>query len=338
MDLSASRLRPVIQAAGGNVASIPYTDARIQYQGRWIDSGTGMWSGWPSAQCIFKVAGVTALNIIAHLTDANTNGRGVVQYSIDNADNDLSQYGLTTQAQIFTGLVVIQIVIPDTGEHTVLIDFAGWYTLQYAGTNRLEIREIQINSSGTLSAWTQGSVNLQTIGDSWTAAYNGWTRLLDRAHFKINSVAVPGFKASDLKPQYKYDYSGHVNTSDPAFAGIVVMFGVNEYLAGVTTATFKTDMLALVDEIRLRQAAPIPIVLVALPDNTNAGKLYSTYKTVLTEITAMRAQTYVCDLSTLSASLANFWLADGTDGHLDYRGKPIVAAYLDGYLKTTIGI
>lgn len=317
--------------------TIPYTDARFLYLGRWNDSGTGKWTGWPSPEICFTVSGVTYIDVLCGVIDANSTDSAALWYVIDNAPNEINTSLGTGVASIFTGTIVLRVPIPDTGTHTVTLKPVGYgYSAGYAGSCQCEFKGLLLAGNGILTAWAQGSVLVQVVGDSWASAYNGWTRLIDRAHFKYDCVAIPGYTLSSIKPLYKYNYSGVVNTSDPTYAAIVLMFGVNEYNASVSTSTYQANMLALIDEIRLRQPTA-KIVMVIEPDNVLAGKLYSQYSSVINTITGLRSNTYACNLSSIQVSVQNYWLADGTGGHLDYRGKPIAAAFVDSYLKATLG-
>lgn len=322
----------------GATRPITYNDSRLQYLGRWNDTGTGKWQGWPSGEICFTVSGVTSIDVLVSVVDANATDSTLLGYVIDNSPSEVILLVPTSAAHIFSGNLVVTVPLPDTGIHNITLKPLGYgYASGYAATCKCIFQGLRLAVTGIVTEWVQGSVPVQFVGDSWAAAYNGWTRLVDRGHFLYDAVAVPGYQMTNIKPQYKYNYSGVVNSSDPNYSAIILMFGVNEYNAGVTTATYQTNMLALIDEIRLRQSSA-KIVMVIEPDNVLASKIYSQYSTVINAIPGLRTNTYVCNLASIQSSLQNYWLADGTGGHLDYRGKPIAAAFIDDYLKTTLGL
>ena len=324
--------RVLLYQPPGTIRQIGYNDAAIQYSGRWIDTGSGKWSGWASSAISITVSGTLFVDVVCSVIDINATDYCAILYTIDNNPSELTGITLTSAAHIFSGSLVGSIPLSDTGSHVVTIQIMGVYASQYATTNKMTLTKLQIDSNGSYLSGYQGTVNLQVVGDSWAAGYNGWTRLLDRNYFKYNCVATPGFQITHMTPQYKYNYSGSINTTDPTFAGIVIMFGVNEYNAGVSTAQFKTNMLALIDEIRLRQPTA-KIIMVRTPSH---GALdYGQYGTVLSEIPALRTNTYYYSTTSLDASLAAHWL---DAGHLNATGKTIIANALSDYLKTPIGL
>ena len=316
----------------GTLIPVAYNDSAIQYAGRWVDTGSGKWSGWASSAISITVSGTLYIDVTCSVVDVNTSDYCAIGYAIDNNPSELTMITLTSAPHIFSGSLVGSIPLSDTGSHVVTIQIMGVYASQYATTNKITLTKLQIDANGNYSPGYTGTVKLQVVGDSWAAGYNGWTRLLDRNYFEYLCTATPGFQITHMTPQYKYDYAGNINTTDPTFAGIVIMFGVNEYNAGVSTAQFKTNMLALIDEIRLRQPTA-KIIMVRTPSH---GALnYGQYGTVQSEIPALRTNTYYYSTTSLDASLATLWL---DAGHLNATGKTIIADALTDYLKTTIGL
>lgn len=334
MLVGCTGIRPPATPNVGETQTIPYSDSRITRLGRWTDTGTGVFSGWSSSQLIFTVRGTNFVNVICDIRDTNSTDYSLIAYSIDNDPANLSSITLSEKDQIISGTKSGTIPMPNLGTHTVTVQIMGAYTSQYENTSRISVKAIQLSVPGTLSTWTQGTVNLQTIGDSWTAAYNGMTRLLDRAYFKIYSVATPGITMAAMRPQYAFDYYTSLNTSDPVMAGIVIMYSVNEYNGDVTTEQFKTNMLALIDLVRFKQPTA-KIILVRTPSNTAANKLYGQYGAVMSEISGIRANTFYFDTSSFDEELVGKW---HDEWHLNAEGKVLLMSALEKYLKTTVGL
>lgn len=314
--------------------TIPYSDSRITRLGRWTDTGTGIFSGWSSSQLVFTVRDTNFVNVICDIEDSNSTDYSLIAYNIDNDPANLSSISLSGKDQIISGTKSGTIPMPNLEKHTVTVQVMGKYTSQYENTSRISVKAIELSVLGTLSEWTQGAVNLQTIGDSWTAAYNGMTRLLDRAYFKIYSVATPGITMAAMRQQYGFDYYTSLNTSDPVMAGIVIMYGVNEYNQNVTTEQFKNNLLSLIDLVKYKQPTA-KIVLVRTPSNLALNKLYGQYGAVMSEITGVRANTFYFDSSSIDDQLIGSWQ---DEWHLNADGKILLMSALEKYLKTTVGL
>ena len=344
MDLSGSKVLSAAPGAtgGGNVSHYAYNDTVFQWNGRWLTSATGKWSAWPSSHLIFNVSGTLSFRVLLDLLDAYIDGvyhaRTILMWSIDGTPYEASSVLFTDYTSIFTGQVYKEIALPDTGTHEVILQVMGDYDRQFAATHqKVTIVGVQVPSTASVSATTkQGAVNLQILGDSWMAAYNGASRLFDRSHFKVSCIAVPGQACNILTPKYLYDYSGSLNTTDPAFSAIVIIFGVNEEGSGWTLTQFKTEYLALIDTVRTKFPTT-GIVMVGLPDKTwGTPRYFSKWVPVLQEILTLRTNTYLCDASVLTPSLPQtHWL---DISHLNYLGKPIFVNFVNDYLRTTLGI
>lgn len=316
---------------------IPYNDSRLQYLGRWNDTGTGKWTAWISGQVLFKVSGTNFVEVNMDIIDTTTTAVTIINANIDNAAPTPSDIFATTAAEIFTGNRTVSIPIPDTGEHTVIIHTIQSYIYAYTGVSRMTIKELHIDNNGVLSLWPQSnSIYIQCVGDSWMGRSNDWPRLMDRLFYKLYPMGIDGFTAADSNAYYNYDYNGQLNITDPIVDVVIVSFGVNDYIAGITQASFESSLSNLVDKIRAKQPTA-PIYLIRCVDNrylTPSSNNYGKYGINMANIAAIKTNVKYIDTTSLDSIIT--WAGDNT--HLDSTGKQLLADFIGNYLLVDLGV
>jgi hypothetical protein len=325
---------------------IQYDDARIQWLGRWEDTGSGKLTSWGGSQIVFKVIGTSRIIVMASVVDPDTTTNMCLMESY--IDNDPAGtlvydpavykasnfYYLTTLADKFTGNVFQQIDLPDTGEHSVILHTNGVRSGMWARTQKTIITGFILDYGGVISTWTQGTKVLQCVGDSWMAADVAFPRLMDRTRWNLYPISHGGLSSGSLNTDYNSDYSGHTSPTDTTADVVIVCEDVNDYNFSVTTATHQANIGALLDKIRVRQPSA-PIVLLGAPDNTGASKTFgTTYNTVNAAAVAARSNCYYHSGIAMNAALSSYWMADTF--HLDGTGRQLLADDIDAYLTMTL--
>jgi hypothetical protein len=134
-----------------------------------------------------------------------------------------------------------------------------------------------------------------------------------------------------MASQYAYAASG-ILAADPPADGVVVSFGVNDYLQGASVPAVQSSLLSIVDQIHVRQSAPI--LLVQTPRCPINGRTYDQYGAAMQAVAGARSGVIYVPTSEIWGALT--WQADGA--HLDANGKSILAAFVDEKLKWAAGI
>ena len=295
--------------------TIPHTDARLRYAGRWVDFGDSHGCAWQAGQIRFKVSGTSVLSINAYVS-------GTV-YCVANID------GGPPQSATFpggSGAQSISFPVTGSGEHTVVVKLFGLPDEQFNLALYCRLTSIGLSDGAALSAWTGGPIVLQLVGDSWMASQNDWPHLLPVSRYAISPVAFGGATAATLNARYDYTSSGVVAPVDAAVQGVIVNSGVNDTWGGVSTAAYQSSMASLVDKIRARQPAA-KIIMLGSPRNLAAGRAYNQYDAVNAEIAAARSNVVFIPIpNELADSLA--WNTDAA--HINYQGGLVdYAAWVD---------
>ena len=309
-----------------NALIVPYNASALAYLGRWQDTGKGKWSGWGGTQLAFKVSGTRSFHIEVEVNDADVANAVYLRVGIDNSPQMPIGWTLSSELVKYNGTRLVVVALPDLLEHTIIIHTAGNYAGMFAGTSKVLIKQILVPQGGVLTAWTQGSKYIQTVGDSWMGSDCDWPRLMDRTKWKLFPIATGGFTAALMDTQYNYKSSGVSATDDPTMDAVIVSLGVNDYAQGVSVPNFQTSLLALVDKIRAKQASA-PIFLIQAPKNLGTGMDFGQYETAMQNVVAARANTAYISTRSLEASLT--W---EDNYHLDAAGKIILADYVNAAL------
>lgn len=293
--------------------SIAYNNAALLYAGRWVDSGTYYQAYWQGSQIRFAVTGTTNLRVYFDAAGSPN----FISANIDGGDS-----------QIFnapsTGSVFVDIPMPDTGRHTVVLRAASLPSTQWTGSSYTRITSYELDGGGAVEPYANdGTYLIGTIGDSWMASSNDWPQYMDPAIFNTYPISFGGAKASDLNTQYPFVKSGGPAASDPAFDVVIIGAGVNDYNAGVSLASFKSSMGALIDKVRADHPT-IPIGLLQSPRNVGAGRNYDQYGPALSELAVEKTNVHAILIGPTEWNTYSW--ADSA--HLDYASKVLYAAYV----------
>jgi hypothetical protein len=307
------------------VQSINYDDSRIQYLGRWQDTGTGIWSAWPASQFVFKVSGASSIAIHVSVVDENS-----TDYCNMISIRDLtirSTTSLTTAADVYTGAKTATITVPDKSLHTYIFKAQCSASSQYTGTAKITINSIDIDDGATLSSWKQGLRYIQTLGDSWMTG-SDWPWRMTRDIWKLYPIAFGGMRVGQMDDYYNYKSVGVEATNDPVMDAVVISYGINDLLSNVTVKTYQASMLSLVDKVRAKQPTA-HIFLLQVPKNVNTNNDYGQYGTAMQNITALRSK--VCYIPTSSLENSIEWLPDNY--HLTSASLTLFANYVDNIIQ-----
>lgn len=303
--------------------SYSYDDANIQYLGRWIDTGSGIWNGWAGPQIVFTTSGTNYVIVHTSIIIPTSAQIELIASAIDNNSNPSTNWFLVPSGTVYTGLAERIIMLPDTGTHDIILHTNGFNADIFNQVSKATVLGFSVAPGATISSWAQGTEVLQCVGDSWMGAENDWPRLMDRSRWKLFPIATGGMKASDMDAQYNFNYAGNPATTDLVADAVIVSFGVNDYNAGVTLSAFETSLLSVVDKIRILQPSA-PIYLVSIPDNIAASKPYGQYGPNMANIAQARPNVFYIDTSSLAATIT--WR---DANHLDGPGKQMLASFTD---------
>jgi hypothetical protein len=316
-------------ASGTNSSSkeIAYNYSDFQYLGRWNDTGSGIWSGWGGTQIVFKVKGASYFTVIADTLDPDGTALENLAVDIDNTSVSATDYYFSTAGAVTNGLASVKVLLPDTGEHAVIMKTNGYNAYIYAQTSKATIKQILLPSEGQFITWTQGSKIIQCVGDSWMGTTGDWPRLMSTTSYKLYPIATGGLSVIDMNNQYNNDYSGHANTTDLTPDAVLISFGVNDLLGGVTQPNFETACGALVDKVRAKHATA-PIYLIRVPKNLGTGDDFGKYGTNMANVAAAKTFTQYIDTTSLDATIT--WTADTY--HLTAASKQALADFVKAEL------
>lgn len=307
------------------LVNIAYNNSNLQYLGRWIDTGSGKYSGWGGSCIRFKMIGSGVLNVQCACVDGSATGSCNITVFVDGAANGTG-YAYTTAGEIITQTRTALAIIPNTGQiHTIEINTNQIGSDQFDLITKMTVSLFASGSLSILSSWTQGATRLQCIGDSWMSGVNAWTRLLSDSTYELYQIGNGGFDTSEMDAAYNYDYNTVLNTTDPVCGKCVISFGVNDYNASITVPNFQTSLLSIIDKVRIKQPG-IPIKLVRVPNN--GALLYGQYGTAMNNIVALRTGITYIDTSSIDATVT--WNSDTF--HLDGPGKVVMKNFVESLL------
>jgi lysophospholipase L1-like esterase len=301
--------------------TIPYNHDAITRLGRWQDSGSGIWSGWGGSQIVFDVIGTTSVTINATVICAKSQ-LCVCECVIDNSPQ-ASLIEFFAKDEAFSGARSVTFMLPDAEKHRVVIKTNGYNSSLFSGATKSVLNSIGFDDGATITAAQLGPKLMQCVGDSWMAADHDWPRLIRADIWKTYQIATGGLKASDMNAQYNFSAQNAI-AADPFADLILSAYGVNEYNAGHSVSTFQSNMLSVVDKIRLKQPG-VPIVLVQVPRNLITGATYDQYGAGMQNISRLRSKVYYIPTSEIWGHVT--WLYD--NAHLDASGKLVLAKYVE---------
>ncbi len=308
---------------------IAYNDASMQFQGRFTNTGTGIWTGW-GPPVVFKVKNTSTLIIKASVVDPNGSA---LTFAVSKIDNDpstgIAAY-FTTAAQIYTGDTFVTVPMINDGQwHTVsLISCGGYIADSFNEVAKATVTSYEIDFGGSITTWTQGPDVIQMVGDSWMGTQNDWPRLMDLSKWNLYYVSAGGMTCAMMDTQYNYDYAGHLNTTDPTAEAVVVSFGVNDFNSAITQAAFETSCYSLFDKIRVKQPTA-KIFLIRCVSNTTTGKDFGKYGANMQNVVNNRTNCVYVDTTSLDATIE--W-GNGDEYHLSAKGKQTIANFVNSSL------
>ena len=304
---------------------ISYNDAALEYSGRWIDTGSGKWTGWAGAPPVrFKVRNTSSIKINAACIDPGNASLCFLTANIDNDPIAPTAFYHTTLAETFTGNRSVTIpMINDGNWHTITIHVGGFIYDTYIQYSKTTITSYQIDFGGEVDGWTQGTKKIQCVGDSWMGTSADWPRLMSTSLYDCNYISAGGMDVATMNTQYNYDYSGTLNTSDVNVDAVIVSFGVNDLHFAISQAAFEASLSSLVDKIRAKQATA-KIFLIRVPSNVTTGEDYGKYGTNMSNVAGVKSNCYYINTSSLDATIT--WYSDTY--HLDSKGKQTLANFI----------
>lgn len=308
--------------------SISALDSRIARLGRWVETSAGLWSGWGGSQLRFRVSGATTLTVNASVICA-TGKLCVCAVLIDNTPATPLKAFWANNENV-SGARSVSFALPDAGEHEIDLRTVGYNADIFSGASRSVVTSIDVGA-GDIAGPILGPKVVQCVGDSWMAAENDWPRLMDAETWQTYQIATGGLTAANMASQYAYAAAGILAT-DPIADGVVVSFGVNEYLQGIPVSSMQPSLASVVSQIRARQTAPI--LLVQPPRCLANGRTYDQYGSAMAAVAASAQDVTYISTSEIWSALT--WQPDGA--HLDAAGKAMLATFVDDRLKRAAGI
>lgn len=308
---------------------IPFNSPDLYYAGRWVQYSDSAGSAWQGSQVRFSVQGSTLLRITAKVLDPGSGSLSLLVANVDGGDYQLRT--LSSDSGSLTGDASADFTLPDTGKHTIVLKLFGMPSTQFNLSSYTRLKTITLNDGGTVIPWGGNApYRLQMVGDSWMSAQNDWPYLLGADDFNIYPIAFGGAKIADLNSQYNFTSSGVTVNSEPPAHGIVIGSAVNDQFAGVSTADYKTSMLALVDKVRALHPESL-IIIAGAPRNQAASKPYNQYDAVNAEVAAAKSNTVFIPVPN---SVADSLSWDSDTAHLTYAGRVAYAAWWKTQLRT----
>jgi hypothetical protein len=300
---------------------IPYDSPMIHYAGRWTDSGSYISSNWQGSQIRFKVTGTLNLKINATVTS----GVNFASVNIDGGPTNILNFPTS-------GAASVSIAVPNSAEHEIVMRLGSMPTSQWNGTTYTRLTSISVDDGGALLSWgASGPLRTAFIGDSWMATQHDWPQFIDLLTYNPYPISFGGATASALNNQYPSLNSGGSPAVDPSFEAVVIGAGVNDYNAGVSLASFKASLAALIDKVRINTPAA-PVILLQAPRNIGAGKNYDQYGPVLSELASEKDNTHAV-LITDSEWSSYTW---SDDAHLSYQSRLDYADYVESRLAVIL--
>lgn len=304
-----------------------YTNSAIQYAGRWFDAGNGMGSGWQGAQARFKLSGSSKLEVSAIVVDSTSSDLTMAVINIDGGES-ITKY-FTTEPGTGSGLRTVSFDMPDLGQHTIVLKLGCLPLSQWSGASVCRLASIQIDDTGSLLPWDDaGKVVVQVVGDSWMATQNDWPHLLDPEKYAVYPVSFGGAKASDLAAKYGYARSGVATGVEPHPDMVIIGSGVNDYVGGVSGASFQSSITSLVDQVQAAHPDCL-VVLLGCPRNTAAGKTYDQYFSQMLAVAQARGGVVAIEVPSSIWPLFQ-WSSDTF--HLTYTGLKSFADFVSSQL------
>jgi lysophospholipase L1-like esterase len=294
-------------------------DSNLTKVGRWINTSEGIYSGFSGAQIVFEVEGTLSIQLQANVLCA-TGKVCISACVIDNsADNATNAYFADNEN--YNGARSVTFNLPDTGRHHIIIKTNGYKDDIFNRLSQTVLTCMTFDDGAIVYPQASKPLLIQNVGDSWAAADADWPRLMPNDVWQTYQVATGGMQASQMNDMYNYAASG-VNANDPAADYVTVSYGVNEYNNAVSVVDFQTSLSELVDKIRAKQTCQI--LLIQVPRNLSANKLYDQYGTAMSNVAASKSNVFY--LSTEAIWSLVTWNTD--NAHLSPAGKLVMADYV----------
>lgn len=288
---------------------IPYSDQRIRYLGRWIDSGAYMHTGWTGGQIRFKISGAISFQVMADCKVSIAGHGSFCPHNINLGETQYPTPDFTTPPELgtFTDRTVT-ITLPDMGEHTIILKPSGYPVEQFAEIEWTRFKGVIIPEGATLSAWPPtGAVRVLCAVDSWNGTDAEVSTSIDGSIAEIYPVAFGGAKASELDALWPYAI-GTTPAVDPKIDFIYILVGINDTYAGVSRASFYASLNSAHSKIRASFPS-VPILLLTPPINPGNipnGLLYNQYAAEMATVAASDPNTYHYSLSAEGLVWADF--------------------------------
>jgi hypothetical protein len=297
---------------------ISILDNRIRQLGRWNALNGGIWSGWGGSQLKFTISGSLTLKVNADVMRP----AGAVTYCECVIDN-------SPENSILKSFVNGQVTfdIPDINEHSIVIKTNGFRADIFNQLSRSILQTIEID--GELIADEPKPLLLQCVGDSWMASHNDWPRLIREDMFDTYQVATGGMTCQNMNTDYNFNANG-ISANDPLADAVILSFGVNDFNANISVASFQASLYALVDKVKANQSCPL--FLIQVPSNLSTNKAFGQYGNAMQVVANNRANVTYITTSSINVT----WQAD--QFHIDANGKTILANYIGQQLIDNLNI
>lgn len=302
------------------MSAISILDSRIRQLGRWNIQGDGIWSGWGGSQLKFVLTGTNSLTVNASVTRP----AGTVCYCECVIDNSPENAILKS---FVNGQVVFD--MPDTNEHSIVIKTNGYRADIFNQVSKSVLLSLEIDNEGAILAQEHAPLLLQCVGDSWMAADNDWPRLMRPDMFDTYQIATGGMTCANANTDYIYNANG-ILADDLQADAVIVSFGVNDFNAGISVASFQSSLSSLIAKIQGFQSCPI--FLVQVPRNVNTGKNFDQYGAAMQAVSG--GNVYYVPTGDLNYSVT--WQADTY--HLAPQGKVLLADYVGEFIVNAMNI
>jgi hypothetical protein len=308
--------------------TIPYNNPNILYSGRFINDGVGVQSAFQGNLTRFRVQGTTKVQVVANikaLGDGGTVGLAV------NVDNTLvtTAINFAQGNEIFEGERTITITLPDTNVHDIIFKMsAGLPTKQLDGSCYIKIKSYLLDDGATVSLYPVGDIRILGLGDSWMSAWHDWLRLMDTSKYELYPVAYGGAKSADINNAYPYQIGTTPKTGDGTFDKIIIGLGINDYVAGISETTYKSNISSLISKVRVDHPTT-PIYLLNPPRNLTDNKTFDKYGGVLSQLASENTNATYISSEPVWNDLV--WLSDTY--HLSTDSKQLFANFVDTKLS-----
>lgn len=270
---------------------ISYADPAIEYLGRWIDDGSGIYSAWQGSQARFDIDNSFKFRVDVDIVDENEEDLVGVVANIDGGPPQAIT--ISSAAEKTNGRRSVIFYLPDSSKHNVVLKLYGSPESQWSGKLKNKLVSISVEEGGSLPRSDRNQpMRIGFIGDSWMATTNDWPRLLDPGKYSAWPVSFGGATMKELNAQYEYESSSAPLAREPELDLVLVGSGVNDFNARKSVWTYGASAFSLVQKIK--KAHPESrVVLLQAPSNTKADMNYGKYGWVLSLVAWLNGVYYL---------------------------------------------